>query len=205
MIPDDEPIVQPPNSSKLIDDDVEKVKTPQKKITTFATSNDIPQSIKNTMSTKGNKNPEEIPEIEVITLKDPELPLNANNTMTQRTIEIATAVVIVNHRITTPVTLQLRPSKGSTNLNVLKAHKNIFSAMKLINPTLKLITFQNEIIDTTYQFPSSILECTTKFKNVHKDPNTSRVYISHKFKVPSPSAKSNTAIDNNFTTSSIPL
>ena len=67
------------------------------------------------MSTKGNKNPEEIPEIEVITLKDPELPLNANNTMTQRTIEIATAVVIVNHRITTPVTLQLRPSKGSTN------------------------------------------------------------------------------------------
>ena len=102
------------------------------------------------MSTKGNKNPEEISEIEEITLKDPELLPNANNTMTQRTIEIATAAVIVNHRITTPVILQLRPSKGSTNLNVLKAHKNIFSAMKLINPTLKLITFQNEIIDTTY-------------------------------------------------------
>jgi len=186
MIPDDEPTVQPPDSSKLIDDDDEKVKTSQKKITTFDTSNNIPPSIKYTMSTKGNKNPEEIPEIEVITLKDPELPPNANNTMTQRTIEIATAVVVVNHRITTPVTLQLRPSKGSTNLNVLKAHKNIFSAMKLIDPTLKLITFQNEIIETTDQFPSSVLEYTTKFKNFHKDPKTSRVYISHKIESATP-------------------
>ena len=52
--------------------------------------------------------------------------------------------------------------------------------MKLINPTLKLITFQNEIIDTTDQFPSSALEYTTKFKKFHKDPKASRVYISHK-------------------------
>ena len=52
--------------------------------------------------------------------------------------------------------------------------------MKLIDPTLKLITFQNEIIETTDQFPSSVLEYTTKFKNFHKDPKTSRVYISHK-------------------------
>ena len=100
--------------------------------------------------------------------------------MTQRLIEIVTAVVIVSHRITTPVTLQLRPSKGSTNLNVLKAHTNIFSAMKLIDPTLKLTTFQNEIIDTTDQLPSSALKYTTKFKNFHKYPKTSRVYISHK-------------------------
>ena len=100
--------------------------------------------------------------------------------MTQRTIEIATAAVIVNHQIVIPVTLQLRPSKGSTNLNVLKAHKNIFFAMKLIHPTLKLITFQNETIDTTYQFPSSALEYISKFKNLYKDPKTSRVYISHK-------------------------
>ena len=138
------------------------------------------------MSTKGNKISEEIPEIEVITLKDPELPPNTNNTMTQRTIEIATAAVIVNYRITTPVTLQLRPSKGSTNLSVLKAHENIFSAMKLIDPTLKLITIQNDIIDTTYQFPSSALEYTTKFKNFHKDPKTSRVYISHKIESATP-------------------
>ena len=101
------------------------------------------------------KNKDQSPEIEIITLKDPELSPNTNNTMTQRTIEIATTAVIVNNRITTQVTLQLRPSKGSTTLNVLKAHKNIFSAMKLIDPTLKLITFQNETIDTTDQFPSS--------------------------------------------------
>ena len=103
--------------------------------------------------------------------------------MTQRTNEITTAAVIVNHRITTPVTLQLRPSKGSTNLNVLKAHKDIFSTMKLIDPTFKLITFQNEIIDTTDQFPSSAMECTSKLKDFYKDPKTSRVYISHKIEI----------------------
>ena len=100
--------------------------------------------------------------------------------MTQRTIEVATAAVIVNNRITTPITLQLRPSRGSTNLNVLKAHQNIFSAMKLIDPTLKIITFQNDTIDTTDQFPSSAAEYQKKFKDVHKDPKSSRVYISHK-------------------------
>ena len=126
------------------------------------------------------KKKEQNPEIEIITLKDPELPPNANNTMTQRTIEIATAAVIVNNRIITPVTLQLRPSKGSTTLNVLKTHKNIFSAMKLIDPTLKLITFQNETIDTTDQFPSSAIGYTSKFTNVYKDPTSSRVYISNK-------------------------
>ena len=115
-----------------------------------------------------------------MTLKDLELPSNTKNTMMQRTIEIATAAVIVNHQITTPVTLQLRPSKGSTNLNVLKPHNNIFSAMKLIDPTLKLITFRNETIDTTDQLLSSAMEYTSKFKTFYKDPKTSRVYISHK-------------------------
>ena len=180
MIPDDEPTVQPPAPSEVFDDDIENEKTAKKKTTTFDIPNNNPPSEKNNTPDKGNKNPEKIPEIEVMTLKDPEITPNANDTMTQRTIEVATAAVIVNHRITTPVTLQLRPSKGSTNLNVLKAHKNIFSAMKLIDPTLKLITFQNEIIDTTDQFPSSALEYTNKFKNFHKDPKTSRVYISHK-------------------------
>ena len=45
--------------------------------------------------------------------------------------------------------------------------------MKLIDPTLK-------IIDTTDQFPSSAAEYNDKFKDVHKDPKSSRVYISHK-------------------------
>ena len=52
--------------------------------------------------------------------------------------------------------------------------------MKLIDPTLKLITFQNETIDTTDQFPSSATEYTSKFTNVYKDSKSSRVYISHK-------------------------
>ena len=52
--------------------------------------------------------------------------------------------------------------------------------MKMIDPILKLITFQNETIDTTDQFPSSALEYTSKFTNFYKDPKTSRAYVSHK-------------------------
>ena len=65
-----------------------------------------------------------------LTLKDPEIAPEAKNTTTQIIIKIATAAVIINNRITNPVILQLRPSKGSNDLNVLKAHTNVFSAMK---------------------------------------------------------------------------
>ena len=78
--------------------------------------------------------------------------------MMQITIEIATASVIINDWITIPSILQLRPSKGSTNLNVLKAHTHIFFAIKLIDAPLKLITFQNEMINTSDQFLSSAAE-----------------------------------------------
>ena len=137
MILDDEPTVQLPDSSEVFDDDVEKEKTVKKKTTTFDTPNNIPPSNENTTVFNKNKNKEQSPEVDIITLKDPDLSPNANNTMIQRKIEIATLAVVVKHRITTPVTLQLRSSKGSTNLNILKAHKNIFSTIKLIDPTLK--------------------------------------------------------------------
>ena len=100
--------------------------------------------------------------------------------MTQRTIETATAVIIINNIITTPVTLQLRPSKGSNNLNVLKVQKNIFSAMKLIEPTLKLTTFQIKTINTSDKFLSSGTESMSKFKEIYKYPKSSQVYAFHK-------------------------
>jgi len=179
MNPDDEPTSQPPDSLETIDDEVVIEKTLKKKTTTFETPNNTPSFSENEETNEQNKNQEKHPNTDVITLKSPVLP-EANNTMTQRTSEVATAAVIVNNIITTPVTLQLRPSRGSTNLNVLKVHQNIFSAMKLIDPTLKIITFQNETIDTTEQFPSSAAEYTSKLKDVHKDHKSSKVYISHK-------------------------
>ena len=134
MIPDDGPTLKPPDSSEMIDDDVEKENTIKKKTTTFNTPNTTPPSDENITTSEGNKNEEEKPEIDIIVSKNPQLPAETNNTMTQRTNEIAT-VVIVNNRITTPAILQLRPTKSSTNLNVLKVYKKIFSAMKLIDPT----------------------------------------------------------------------
>ena len=157
MIPDDEPTGQPLNSVEIIDDDVVNKKTTKKKATTFDIPNTIPPSTENGSTSEGNKNKEKRSVTDTITMKDPELSAEKNNIMTQRTIEVATATVIVNIRITTPVTIQLKPSKGSTNLNVLKTYHNISSAMKIIDLTLKIITFQNKTIDISDQFPSSAL------------------------------------------------
>ena len=118
MIPDDEPTVQPPDFCEIIDDDVERQKMIKKKTTTFDTLNTTPPSDENVTTSEGNKNKEETPEIDVIVLKIPELLAEANITLTPRSIEIATAAVIVNIIITTLVTLQLRTTEGSTNLNV---------------------------------------------------------------------------------------
>ena len=53
-------------------------------------------------------------------------------TKTQRTIDIATAVVRINKIITTPIMLEMHPSSGDFNLNVVQAHRNVFIAQKLI-------------------------------------------------------------------------
>ena len=51
-------------------------------------------------------------------MKNPEK--SAKNIITQRTIKVATAAVIVNNRITTPVTLEIRPV---ATINVANSHK----------------------------------------------------------------------------------
>ena len=52
-------------------------------------------------------------------------------TKAQRTIVIAAAVVQINKNITTPVTLEIRPYNGASNLNVAQT-------LKLIEPTVNL-------------------------------------------------------------------
>ena len=72
--------------------------------------------------------------------------------------------------------------------------------MKRIDPTLKIITLQNETIDTTDQFPSSASEYTSKFKEMNKDTKSSRVYVSHTVIT---LGEINTAINNKFQAFSI--
>ena len=131
MNPDEVPTVQPLDSLEIIDDEVEIEKVLNKKTTTFDTPNNTPQSNENEATHDQNKNKEKHTTTDVITLKIPILP-EANNTKAQRTIEVAMAAVIVNNRITTPVTLQLKPTKGSTNLNVLKTHQTSFQQWHLL-------------------------------------------------------------------------
>ena len=123
--------------------------------------------------------------------------------MTQRTIEVATAAVIVNNRITTHVTLHVKPSKGNTNLNVLKAYQNIFSAMKLIDPTLKILLFKTKQLTPRIQFHppyQSTLLSSKRFIKIQNHPE----FISRiKFNRPFHLAISNTEINNNSQASSI--
>ena len=74
MIPDDEPTVQPPDSSEVFEDDVEKETTVKKNTTTFNTPNNIPPSNENTTTFNTNKNKKQRSEIEIMTFKEPELP-----------------------------------------------------------------------------------------------------------------------------------
>ena len=64
---------------------------------------------------EGNNNEEKRSDIDIISQKDPESTVEKSNIMTQTTIEIATVIVITNNINTTPVTLELRPSRDRTN------------------------------------------------------------------------------------------
>ena len=56
--------------------------------------------------------------------------INDNESKIQRTIQVATIAVIIKKCITTSVTLEIRPNKGKSNVNVVLPHRNIFSAVK---------------------------------------------------------------------------
>ena len=86
----------------------------------------------------------------------------------------------MNNIITTPVTLQLRPSKGSTNINVLKAHQKIFSAMTLVDPTLKSLLFKTNKLTPRINFNPPNQSTLPRSKIFIKNTKSSIVYISHK-------------------------
>ena len=68
---------------------------------------------------------------------------------------------------------------GKVELKSL-VHRNIFHAMKMIDPTLNIITFQKKSIGTFDQFPIDEKSYTEIFTDIKKEPKTSRVYISFK-------------------------
>ena len=94
---------------------------------------------------------------------------DTDTTIIEQTLQPATQSVIVNKRITTPVTLELNPILGRLNLNIALAHLNIFIATKKTDPTLKLIS-DNISIDTLMQFPKRE-DYTKVFTNLVKKIN----------------------------------
>ena len=107
------------------------------------------------------------------------IPENEDDANNQRTIQLASAAVIVNKQITTLVILEIRPNQGRYILNVIKAHCNIFTAMEVNDPALKIVTSQNATIDTLLQFPEG-KEYKSTFSDMIKCSQTSRIYITHK-------------------------
>ena len=127
---------------------------------------------------------------------------DTETTNNERTLQLAIQAVIVNKRITTPVTLEIKPILGRSKLNIALAHLNIFITMKKTDLTLKFIT-DNASIDTIIQFPKGE-DYTKVFTNIVKDNRISTVYVTHK----SESAKSvsyvkhgnNSDLTNTFST-----
>lgn len=68
-------------------------------------------------------------------------------------IQVAIATVIISKYITIPITLEVRPNKGSYNLNVAQANRNIFYVIKMNNTTLKIIISLQKVNDTLLQYP----------------------------------------------------
>ena len=62
--------------------------------------------------------------------------------------------------------LEIHLSNGTSNLNVTQAHRNIFMALKLIEPTVKFFTPGNVTIDSLDGFPSEKSEHTSIFTEV---------------------------------------
>ena len=84
------------------------------------------------------------------------------------------------------MTFQFCPPSNTSEFSVSKAHQNTFEALKLLDPTLKFVTFQETHIDTIEQFPSTQDTCTSTFKEIHKENDNSRVYVYHKIESAKP-------------------
>ena len=86
----------------------------------------MPESMKKHTKTQAEKSVAITPQNDLPTLKTPveidDVDKNAlpSSLLFQRTIEVASAVVIINNIITTPVTLQIRPKVGKAALKSLK-------------------------------------------------------------------------------------
>ena len=114
----------------------------------------IQEKIKKKDNTTDEENPEsKNPETDILLAKTPQNEdFDAETTQTYHTLQLAPQAVTINKKITTHVTLEIRSTHGSSNLNIAITYRNIFIDMEKKDPTLKVIT-ENTIIDTVMQFP----------------------------------------------------
>lgn len=78
--------------------------------------------------------------------------------------------------ITTRVTLEIRPSTRDFKLNIVQAHRDIFMALNIIEPTVKCFNPSNITINFLDEFSLIALYYTSMFNEVTKHPQNSRVY-----------------------------
>ena len=79
---------------------------------------------------------------------------NAQNTICNRRIEHTTTATVVNNISITEFTLDIRPGKQNSVINVSKVHRNIFEAIKQIDGTAMIITQDNIRITNSNTFPT---------------------------------------------------
>ena len=76
----------------------------------------------------------------------------AHESTTMRKIEHGIEILFKNDTYTTPVTFEFALEKKSNQINVFESHRKIFTAMKMIDNTTKIITKQRKIFEHSDSF-----------------------------------------------------
>lgn len=113
-----------PRPPEKIINDSEKVKS--KSLHRVPPIPSIQRKKKNNNTTDEKTSESKHPKTDILTTKTPQNEdFDAETTQADRTLQLTTQAVIINKRTTTPVTLEIRPTHGSSNLNIAIAHRNI--------------------------------------------------------------------------------
>ena len=160
-----------PSARTLNDENRENensVNTPSKISNEMKPSSNIPKIIQANSQEKNKVNQVTTT---VVTLKSHFVAeCSSDNNLTKSTIAVASTEVIDNNRITTHIPFKFRHPKDAVSFNVAQAHKNIYSSMKMIDETIKFVTFDNKTTDSIDQFPDNQNYITT-FKNLYRKKN----------------------------------
>ena len=101
------------------------------------------------------------------------------NSDCDRWIEHGSEIVFSNNHYTTPVSFEFVPEKHSQYLNVFAIHKKVFTAMKIVDTSTKVISNDGTVFDSPSDFPEG-QEYVKNFPTINRLQLKRNVFVSCK-------------------------